>query len=118
MTLSLMNLLVCLAPLLSTTTLRQLHIVALALFAMTGRVTMLGISRWADQGGSYRTVQRFFATKIDWLKVQWALIRAHIGDKTGVWLVAGDETVTTKSGHATFGLARFFLLFLASPCRA
>ena len=26
---------------------------------MTGRVTMLDLSRWADSGGSYRMVQRF-----------------------------------------------------------
>ena len=29
---------------------------------MSGRVTMLGISRWAGKGGSYRTIQRFFVT--------------------------------------------------------
>ena len=27
---------------------------------MTGQVTMLNISRWTSQGGSYRTGQRFF----------------------------------------------------------
>ena len=32
---------------------------------MTGRVTMLGLSRWAEKGGSYRTVQRFFKEKTD-----------------------------------------------------
>ena len=37
-------------------------IVVLALLSMTGRVTMLNISRWTGQGGSYRTVQRFFNT--------------------------------------------------------
>jgi len=30
------------------------------MLSMTGRVTMLGVSRWAGPGGSYRTVQRFF----------------------------------------------------------
>ena len=33
-------------------------------WVMTGDVTMLGLSRWAGQGGSYRTVHRFFATVI------------------------------------------------------
>ena len=42
------------------TVLRQLQIVVMAILAMTGRVTMLGISRWAGNGGSYRTIQRFF----------------------------------------------------------
>ena len=54
-----------LIPHLSATTTRQLSQVVLAL-AMTGRVTMLNISRWTGQGGSYRTVQRFFNTVIPW----------------------------------------------------
>jgi DDE superfamily endonuclease len=48
----------------SKTTLRQLSRIIIAMIAMTGRVTMLGISRWAEKGGSYRTVQRFFYTVI------------------------------------------------------
>ena len=51
-----------LIPHLSATTTCQLSQVVLALLAMTGRVTMLNISRWSGQGGSYRTVQRFFNT--------------------------------------------------------
>ena len=58
------SLLVCLQPALSRTTIAQLSRIGLALLAMTGRVTMLGISRWTDRGGSYRTVQRFFNTVI------------------------------------------------------
>ncbi|MCO5196627.1 MAG: transposase [Anaerolineae bacterium] len=46
------------------TTIRQLSVIIPALLAMTGRVTMLGISRWAEKGGSYRTIQRFFHTAI------------------------------------------------------
>ena len=35
----------------------------MAMVAVTaGRVTMVGIARWADKGGGYRTTQRFFAT--------------------------------------------------------
>ena len=34
------------------------------MLTMTGRVTMLGISRWAEKGGSYRTTQRFFNKQI------------------------------------------------------
>jgi hypothetical protein len=30
-----------------------------AMLAMAGRVTILGLSRWTEKGGSYRTVQRF-----------------------------------------------------------
>lgn len=46
------------------TTIRQFSRIALAMLAMTGRVTMLGIARWTADGGSYRTVQRFFSTVI------------------------------------------------------
>jgi putative transposase len=42
---------------LSARTLAQLNVIVTALLAMTGRVTMLGISCWAGEGGSYRTVQ-------------------------------------------------------------
>jgi len=31
-----------------------------ALLTMTGRVTMFGIARWTEKGGSYRTIQRFY----------------------------------------------------------
>ena len=54
------SLLLCLACCMDSTSLRQLHVIIPALLAMTGRVTMLGISRWTDKGGSYRTIQRFF----------------------------------------------------------
>ena len=53
-------LLQCLHPTLSLTTIRQLNRILFALLALSGRVTMLNLSRWADTGGSYRTVQRWF----------------------------------------------------------
>src|SRR5687768_16403292 len=49
--------LACLAPVLTGATCQQLSRIALAMIAMSGRVTMLGISRWTGAGGSYRTVQ-------------------------------------------------------------
>jgi putative transposase len=48
------TLLTCLYPLLDSTLYRQLIIVSETLLAMTGRITMLSISRWAGKGGSYR----------------------------------------------------------------
>ena len=51
---------------LSTTTLRQLLQVVFAMLTMTGQVTMLNISRWTSEGGSYRTIQRFFNTVLPW----------------------------------------------------
>jgi putative transposase len=49
-------LLFCLHPEVTMTTIRQFSLIALAMLAMTGRVTMLGISRWTGDGASYRTV--------------------------------------------------------------
>ena len=57
-----LTLLACCSTLTTSTSVRQLAIIAQAILTMTGRVTMRGISRWTDNGGSYRTVQRFFAT--------------------------------------------------------
>ena len=42
----------CLAAALPKTTLRQFSRVALAMLALTGRVTMRGIARWTGAGGS------------------------------------------------------------------
>ena len=100
--------LLMLSPALPKTTCRQLHHIVMAVLAMTGRITQAGISRWSDQGGSYRTVQRFFHTKIDWLAVQWCFFALFCLDKQGVYLLAGDETVITKAGKHTFGIDRFF----------
>jgi hypothetical protein len=86
-----------------------------AMLAMTGRVTMLGISRWTEKGGSYRTVQRFFNTVIAWSQVQWFFIRHHLLDPEDSILIAGDETVVTKSGHKTYGLDRFFSSLYGRP---
>jgi putative transposase len=90
------------------TTIRQFSTIALAMLAMTGRVTMLGISRWTTDGGSYRTVQRFFSTLLPWAALFWLFFRTHLFDPEDVYLLAGDETVVTKSGKHTPGLDRFF----------
>jgi putative transposase len=86
-----------------------------ALLAMTGRVTMLGISRWTDEGGSYRTIQRFFNSRIVWVKVNWFFIRHHLLDWSDTILIGGDETVVTKAGKKTYGLDRFFSSLYGKP---
>jgi len=98
----------CLSQCVDKTTLRQLNCIVAAMLAMTGRVTMLGISRWTEQGGSYRTIQRFFNSPIVWAKVNWFLIQRHLLNPTDVILIGGDESVATKSGQNTYGLGRFF----------
>jgi putative transposase len=98
----------CLSQRLSTTELRQLTGITEALLSMSGRVTMRGLSRWAGQGGSYRTVQRFFNTVLDWGQLQWLLIRTHLVDQDDVIVASGDHVVVTKAGKQTHGLDRFF----------
>ena len=100
-----------LSPHLNQRTLNQLAIIVEAVLAMTGRVTMLGLSRWAEKGGSYRTVQRFFKEKMDWPTLRWQLIKRHLTGAKPVWLLLGDEVVVTKSGKETHGLGIFFLRF-------
>jgi len=101
-------LLQCLHPCLSTTTLRQLSLIALALLTMTGRVTMTGIARWSGTGASYRTIQRFFATLLPWAHLFWLFFCKHLLQPDDVYILAGDEVVVTKAGKTTFGLDRFF----------
>ena len=101
-------LLQCLHPCLSATTLRHLHLIALALLTMTGRVTMTGIARWSGDGGSYRTIQRCFASVLPWALLFWHFFRQHHLQPNDVYILAGDEVVVTKAGKTTFGLDRFF----------
>src|SRR5262249_5149897 len=92
--------LACLRQCLERTTLGRLSRVTEAMLAMTGRVTMRGLARWAGTGGSYRTIQRFFTTSINWATLQWVLIRHHLWEP--------DDVVVTKAGKHTYGLDRFF----------
>ncbi len=100
--------LTCLQPCLTATTICHLSRIIWAMLVITGRVTMLGLSRWAGKGGSYRTVQRFFATAIPWAQVLWLFFRQHLFQADDVYLLAGDEVVVTKAGKHTYGLDRFF----------
>ena len=98
----------CIEQMLKTTTLRQLTIVVTAMLSMTGRVTMLGLSRWSGKGGSYRTIQRLYNTKISWSQLNWQLVKQHIWDGKSELVLAGDETMVTKAGKKTHGLDCFF----------
>ena len=103
-----MLILTCLSQSVDKTSLGRLGCMVEGLLAMTGRVTMRGLSRWTERGGSYRTLQRFFNTTLSWGQVHWLVIRQHLlGDETP-WLLAGDEVVVSKSGKKTHGLDRFF----------
>ena len=98
----------CLSQCLDGTLLRQLCCVSEAMVSMSGRVTMRGLSRWTTKGGSYRTLQRFFYAPMNWLMLQWVVIRHQLLDQGDTVLAAGDHVVVTKAGKKTYGLDRFF----------
>jgi len=108
-------LLACLDPVLSPTLSRRFSRIAVALLTMTGRVTMRGLARWAGEGGSYRTVQRVFATVLPWASMFWLFFRTQCFDPEDVYLLAGDEVVVTKAGKHTHGLDRFFSSIYGKP---
>ncbi len=99
------------------TLLRQMAVVVRALLAMSGRVTMLGISRWAGKGGSYRTIQRFFNTRIDWTTLFYHFFQKHFFQAGKIYILAGDECVVTKSGTETHGLDRFYAGLFNRPVK-
>jgi putative transposase len=101
-------LLTCLHGILDQTTIKQLMLLSECQLTMAGRITMLGMSRWTEKGGSYRTIQRFFQKNIIWSLLHWELVKPKIKESSGVILIAGDATTVTKSGKHTYGLGRFF----------
>jgi len=101
-------LLVCLNELLAPTTARQLRQVVFALLCSPDRITMLGLSRWTERGGSYRTIQRFYQRPLNWAQVHWTLIQTHLLGSSGPYLLAGDEVVVSKAGKETHGVGRFY----------
>ena len=105
----------CLQPHVTATTVRQCRRITWAMLVMTGRVTMLGISRWAGKGGSYRTIQRFFSQALPWAILFWVFFRQHVYRPNDVYLLVGDEVVATKAGKLTHGLDRFFSSLYGKP---
>lgn len=108
----------CLAPYVSRTSLRQLRHIVFALLCISGRVTTLGLSRWTEEGGSYRTLQRWMQTPLDWGNVLWTVVQVHLLDRDGVYLLAGDEVVVSKAGKTTHGLGRFYSSLAQRPIPA
>jgi putative transposase len=105
----------CLRPHVTTTTHRRLSRIILALLGIPGRITMLGISRWAGKGGSYRTVQRLFSTVLPWAMLFWVFFRQHVHCPAETYFIAGDEVIVTKAGKHTHGLDRFFSSLYGKP---
>lgn len=109
------TLLPVLSQALDATSIRQLSIIVTAMLTMSGRVTMLGIARWSEKGGSYRTVQRFYNRVIPWGMVLWLFFEKHLCQEKGEYLLVGDESVVSKAGKESHGLDRFFSSIFGKP---
>ena len=75
-----------------------LHEVIQSIYCVSGGgVTMKNISRWTGPGGSYRSIQRLFASQIDWLGLNLYLIAyGYFGYIfSGDFLLAVDPTFRT-----------------------
>jgi len=101
-------LLQAIAPLLEKTIFRQMSQVIFGMLVASGRITMLGLSRWTEKGGSYRTIQRFYHSVISWKVIHWLFFRRCFLKPEDEYIVAGDEVVVSKAGKKTYGLDRFF----------
>jgi putative transposase len=108
-------LLPCLRPHVTTTTHRRLSRITLALLMMTGRITMLGLSRWAGKGGRSRTVPRLFSTVLPWAMLFGVFFRQPGPCPTAVYVVAGDAVIVTTAGTHSHGLERFFSSLYGKP---
>ncbi len=98
---AIMVLFACLRQCREPTPLRHLGRVIEAMLAMSGRVTMRGLSRWSGTGGSYRTIQRLFNTSLSWCHLQWLLMRQHLLAADEAVVMSGDYVVGTKAGKMT-----------------
>src|SRR5215210_5606125 len=103
-----LSLFACFETLASLSSVRRLTIIAQAVLTMTGRITMLSISRWTSKGGSYRTLQRFFASSVPWTELLVKFFQTHLFDPKHEYILAGDATTVTKSGSETWGIGQFF----------
>lgn len=106
-----LTLFACFETLIRLSSGRQLTVIAEAILTMSGRVTMLSISRWTGKGGSYRTAQRFFATDLPWVELLVKFFQTHLFDCKSEFILAGDATTVTKAGAQTHGIGRFFREF-------
>lgn len=86
----------------------------MGMLAVSGRVTMLEIARWAGEGGSYRTVQRFFNGVFPWAVLLWVFFRGWVWRSQETYLLAGDKVVVSKAGKKTHG-DRFFSGLYGKP---
>jgi putative transposase len=96
------------APVVSATLLQQMSHVIYGMLISTGRITMLEISRWTEGGGSYRTIQRWYHSKLLWLQIMWIFFTSWLWKPKHEYIASGDEVVFGKAGKETYGIGRFF----------
>jgi putative transposase len=96
------------APVVSPTVLQQMSHVICGMLITNGRITMLEISRWTEAGGSYRTIQRWYHSKLLWLQIMAAFFTSQLWKPDHEYIAAGDEVVFGKAGKETYGIGRFF----------
>ena len=82
----------------------QLVSIISSILAMSGRITMLGISRWNDVI-SYKTIERFFDKRLDWLSINYKIIKSKLSKNV---ILVADESTISKSGKVTHNLGYFY----------
>ena len=96
------------APLLEKATFRQMSQVIFGMLVISGRITMLGLSRWTEKSGSYRSIQRLYHSVLPWKAIQWLFFRKRFLKAEDEHIIVGDEVVLGKAGKETYGLDRYF----------
>lgn len=95
------------SPLRTGPPLRQCSRLGRALLVRTGRMTRLGLSRWAGTDGRDRPIQRLCATVLPWGLLVWVCCRPQVDGPGAVDLVAGDDVIGTHAGHGPVGPGAF-----------
>jgi putative transposase len=93
---------------LSHTMMNQLRQIVWGMLCIPNRVTMRGLARWTEKGGSYRTLQRFYQSSMDWTLIHWLFIKKWVLERQGLKLLIADEVVVEKVGQKTHGVGRFY----------
>jgi putative transposase len=108
----------CFTALMNKTTMKVMGQLIEAMLCSSGRMTMVGLSRWTGEGCSYRTIQRFFSTGWECGGLLWAVVEAHVVKENRVWQLAADEVVVSKAGKMTHGVGRFYSSLVGRPIGA
>jgi putative transposase len=90
--------------------LAHLEEISKSYWSHTGKFSITNLSRWVLTI-SKRSIERFYSRPHDWALNSVHLITSFLGRHIGIikdfnenWVIAADETVDKKSGHATYGI--------------